>query len=118
MTSMKKTVETTDELLMSARKGSVEQIVVRKTLDRVPSFRLYPGQALLGEGEGAVIAFAPGADGLQLSSNNEVRNIRLEASTDKRAIFNDTSVDGLGRIQLAGITTIGQVQILARDKVR
>jgi hypothetical protein len=56
--------------------------------------------------------------GLQLSSDNRVHNIRLETAADKRAIFNDTSVDSLGRITLRGITTIGRVQILARDKVK
>ena len=53
-----------------------------------------------------------------MSSDNEVRNLRLEASADKRAIFNDTSVESLGRIRLIGITTVGQVQLLARDMVR
>jgi hypothetical protein len=53
-----------------------------------------------------------------LSANNEVRNLRLEASADKRAIFNDTNVESLGIIRLIGITTVGQVQLLARDMVR
>ncbi len=35
-----------------------------------------------------------------------------------RAIFNDTSVARLGTIRLIGITTVGQVQLLARDTVR
>jgi hypothetical protein len=53
-----------------------------------------------------------------LSSDNRIHNIRLNATTDKRAIFNDTSVASLGRIELRSVTTTGCVRILARDKVR
>jgi hypothetical protein len=53
-----------------------------------------------------------------LSTNNIVRNLHLFASGKKRAIFNDTTVPTLGRIELRGVTTTGRVQILARDKVR
>jgi hypothetical protein len=35
-----------------------------------------------------------------------------------RAIFNDTSVAGLGHLSLAAVTACGQVQILARYNVR
>ena len=118
MTSVQKIVETTDELLASTKDGAARQIVVRKTLKNVPSIRLNPGQILQGDGEQAAIDFAAGIDGLQLSSNNEVRNIHLQASPEKRALFNDTGVDSLGRMWLTGVTTVGQVQILARDKVR
>jgi hypothetical protein len=36
----------------------------------------------------------------------------------RRAIFNDTSVARLGTIRLIRITTVGQVQLPARDTVR
>jgi hypothetical protein len=58
--------------------------------------------------------FAPGIDGLQLTSDNTVRNIRLETTPDKRAIFDDYNVDSLATITLANVLTIGQVQIVAR----
>ena len=118
MTSQQKIVVTAEELLSASRDASVQRISVRGTLSGLPSFRLLPGQTLGGEGEQACLAFAPGTDGLELSSDNEVIDIRLEASADKRAIFNDTHVDSLGRIRIAGVTAIGQVQILARDTVR
>jgi hypothetical protein len=59
-----------------------------------------------------------GIDGLQLTSDNKVRGLQLLASPDKRAVFNDTTVDSLGHLHIAGVTTIGQVQILIRDNVR
>jgi hypothetical protein len=42
----------------------------------------------------------------------------LEVSANRRAIFNDTSVESLGRIRLVRVATAGQVQLLARDTVR
>jgi hypothetical protein len=115
--SQQKTVTTADSLVSATRDSSVRQILVHGDLADVPSIRLSPGQSLQGDG-GSGITFAAGADGLQLSSDNRVQNIRLHASPDKRAIFNDTSVATLGNIELLGVTATGRVQILARDKVR
>jgi hypothetical protein len=84
----------------------------------VPTVRLSPGQSLRGEDEQSSVSFTAGIDGLQLTSDNRIHNIRLYASPDKRSIFNDATVDSLGRIELRGVTTTGRVQILARDKVR
>ncbi|WP_439924568.1 hypothetical protein [Nitrobacter sp. JJSN] len=70
-----------------------------------------------GDGD-ATVSFAAGTDGLQLSSDNRIHNIRLNATVNKRAIFNDTSVERLGRIELRSVTTTGCVRILAHDKVR
>lgn len=120
MTSQQRVVVTTEELLAASRDATVQKIIVRGALSGLPSFRLAPGQKLIGErGQGqATLAFAPGIDGLELSSDNELVDIRLEASVDKRVIFNDTHIDSLGRIRLSGVSAIGQVQILARDTVR
>lgn len=111
-------VATSAELLTACREAGTRHVVVRGNISDAQSIRLAPGQTLSGEGDDALISFTSGADGLQLTSDNEVRGIRLETSIDKRAIFNDTSIDSLGHIRLAGITALGQVQILARDKVR
>ena len=92
--------------------------MVRGHLSKVPSVRLSPGQSLRGDGDQATVTFADSADGLQLSSDNRVHSIHLRAAPDKRAIFNDTEMSGLGRLELRGVTTTGRVQILARDKVR
>ncbi|UHL66074.1 hypothetical protein LSG25_09535 [Paralcaligenes sp. KSB-10] len=118
MISRKKLVTTNEEMLAASRDTAVQSIVVRGALSGLPSFRLAPGQKLAGESDQARLSFAAGSDGLQLSSDNEVTDMRLETSVDKRAIFNDANVDSLGRIRLASVATIGQVQILARDKVR
>ncbi len=111
-------VATVDALIAATKDTSIKRIAVRGDLVAVPSIRLSPGQSLRGEDERCSVSFTEGGDGLQLSSHNRVHNIRLRTSPDKRAIFNDTTMDNLGRLELRGVTTIGRVQILARDKIR
>jgi hypothetical protein len=118
MAQREKVVTTVDELIAATKDAKCKQIIIRSKLTKVPAVRLSPGQSLRGSGAQAGITFIEGADGLQLSSNNKIRNIHLTASTEKRAIFNDTNLETLGRIELHGVTAIGQVQILACGKIR
>ena len=118
MNTDEKIATTVDELVALTKDASVRWIVVRSDLVKAPSVRLSPGQSLRGEGDRTGITFADDTDGLQLSSDNRVHSIHLQASPNKRAIFNDTAMSSLGRIELRGVTTTGRVQILARDKVR
>jgi hypothetical protein len=118
MSSPQKPVVIAAELVAACKDTGTRHIVVRGDIPNAPSIRLGPGQTLAGEGDDPSISFAPGVDGLQLSSDNGVRSLHLIVSVDKRAIFNDTGVESLGRIRLQGVTAQGQVQILARDKVR
>ena len=111
-------VTTTDGLLTALRDSANRRVVVRGELSDVPSIHLAPGQILCGEDEQCAINFTVGADGVRLSTDNEISTLRLLATPEQRAIFNDTTVATLGRIRLAGVTTTGQVQILARDAVR
>jgi hypothetical protein len=67
---------------------------------------------------GAVIRFAPGQDGVQLSSDNRVQGLELRTDADCCALFNDVSVERIGRLELRNLRTIGLVRILARDAVR
>jgi hypothetical protein len=117
MSSPQKLVETAAELVAACKDTGARHIVVHGDISNAPSLRLGPGQTLAGEGDHASISFAPGVDGLQLSSDNNVRSLHLSASVDKRAIFNDTGIESLGRIRLQRVTAQGQVQILARDKI-
>jgi hypothetical protein len=118
MNIQERLVTTVEALVAACRDDSVHRIAVSGNLVNVPSIDLSPGQSLRGADEHASVTFADGTDGLRLSSDNRIHNIRLIASPDKRAIFNDTTVASLGRIELLGVTTIGCVQLLARDNVR
>ena len=111
-------VTTRDELAAAVRDTAARRIEVRARLEDAPSIRLLPGQALCGQDERSEIVFAQGTDGVQLSADNEIRGLKLTVSPERRAIFNDTTVAGLGRMRLVGIGATGQVQILARDAVR
>jgi hypothetical protein len=118
MNKNERSAASAEELVNLTKDTNVQRIVVHGDLIKVPSIRLAPGQFLRGEHERSSVTFADGVDGLQLSSDNRVHNISLNVAPDNRAIFNDTSVASLGRIELRDVTTIGCVQILARDKVR
>ncbi|WP_296558719.1 hypothetical protein [Pigmentiphaga sp.] len=110
---------TTSEALQGAVRDAARRVIaIGGTLSGLPSIRLLPGQSLVGGAAGATLAFAAGSDGLQLSTDNDIRDLRIEASPDRRAIFNDTGVEGLGRIRLSALSIVGQVQILVRDKIR
>jgi hypothetical protein len=118
MNGTEKTVTNAEALVAAIREPGVERILVSGRLIGASPIRLSPGQSLSGADDSAAILFRAGADGIQLSTDNTVRNLRLYASAEKRAVFNDTAVPTLGRIELRGVTTTGRVQILARDKVR
>src|SRR5947209_1402441 len=111
-------VTTRDELVAAVDTADVAEIVVAGRIGNVPALRLRAGQRLRGDGAGAAIVFVPGADGLALTSNNALRDLGVHAGPAYRAIFNDTSVQDLGRIELANVTATGQVQVFARDGVR
>lgn len=118
MNAEEKAATTVEELISLAKDPGVQRIIIHDDLSDVPTIRLAPGKALRGEGERAGLALVKGTDGIQLSSDNQIANLRRRASPDKRAIFNDTSVASLGRIELRGVSTTGRVQILARDEVK
>jgi hypothetical protein len=111
-------VSTTEQLVAASQDLSTRRILIRGDLVGAPSIRLSPGQSLRGEDDHSSVSFADGCDGIQLASDNRIDNLRLHTAPEKRAIFNDTTVDGLGRLELRSVTTTGRVQILARDSVR
>ena len=110
-------VTTTPELLAAVAEPEIRIIEVRGRLTEVPAFRLQPGVTLFGDAGAASLVFQAGQDGVQLSADNTLLRLSLEASPECRAIWNDTSLRSLGRLSLAELTASGQVQILARDAV-
>ena len=111
-------VFTATELIAAGTDRAVADIVVAANLTEVPTFRLSPGQTLKGAGSSVTIQFALAQDGVQLSSDNQVEGLELRADVGRRALFNDTSVERLGRLVLRNLRATGVVQLLARDKVR
>jgi hypothetical protein len=114
----KREVSNVDELVAATRDESIRRIVVTAVLTGVPSLRLAPGQTLTGAGSNGMLHFTIGSEGIQLSSNNRVENLEIIAASDKRVLFNDTTVDDFGIFQLRNLTLTGVVQILASNNVR
>src|SRR5579863_4867769 len=83
MSSPPQFIATAEQLVALTKEPRARHLVVCGNLANVPSFRLAPGQTLTGNGDNASISFVKGVDGLQLSSDNEVRNLRLEASAGR-----------------------------------
>ncbi|MFT4067639.1 hypothetical protein [Paraburkholderia sp.] len=111
-------VSTNEELLAAVADAAVVHITVAANLDGLPTLRLRPGQSLTGGNPGTSMHFVSGQDGLQLSTDNQVENLRLVTDLDRRAIFNDTTVESLGRLVMRDLDVTGVVQLLAREKVR
>jgi hypothetical protein len=76
-------VTSVEQLLEATRDERVEQIIVRGAISQVPSLRLSPGQRLVGEQDGAALLFRPEIDGLQITTDNEVRDLRLQVSRER-----------------------------------
>jgi hypothetical protein len=118
MSTAEKWVTTTEALVAAIKDASIRRVVVSGQLSGAPCLRLAAGQSLSGAGGDSTVAFADDCDGIELSADNTIHSLHLDASPQRRAIFNDVSVPALGRIALHGVTAKGRVQILARDRVR
>lgn len=112
------TVTTASQLVAAVGDATNQTIIVSGEVSAVPTLRLAPGQMLVGADDSASLTFADGADGVQLTSDNRLHNLRLHVAPERRAIFNDTSVATLGHLTLSDLTTTGRAQLLARDNVR
>jgi hypothetical protein len=120
MSSTAISVATADELVAATKNRSIKNILLTADVFDSPSITLTPGQVLRGVGAGTAprVTFAAGNDGVELTADNHVERIEFATTPERRAIFNDTSVDTLGTLLLRSISTVGRVQLLARDKVQ
>jgi len=64
MNTAEKWVTTTDALIAAIQDESIAKVVISGRVVDVPTIRLSPGRSLCGAAEGAIIAFAPGAEAL------------------------------------------------------
>lgn len=92
MSSPQKVVSRGIELLAACKQAGTRHVIVRGGISSGSSIRLAPRQTLTGEGDNAAISFATGADGLQVSSDNEVRSVRLEVHPLTNGRYSTTPV--------------------------
>lgn len=111
-------IASVSELQLATATSTSARLVIRGRILNCPSFRLNPGQELIGAGESPTIEFSPGVDGVQLTAGNTVRDIALLASPECRAIHNDESVEDLEHLTIECVRAAGQVQILATGRTR
>lgn len=98
--------------LTDALAAGATAIEIDGTVSGIPSLTLPPGVSL----RGGALEFK--AKGLRLTSDNEVSNLRVVTAAREPAIYNDTSVADLGTLTLSNVTTVGQVYLVAEDRVR
>ncbi|TML83280.1 MAG: hypothetical protein E6G08_20300 [Actinobacteria bacterium] len=110
-------VASVEELQRAVADDRAGDVVVAGAIERVPTLRLAPGRNLVGADDRAALVFRDGADGVQLTRDNRVASLRLRASPSARVVFNDTTVESLGTLELVLLHAVGQVQILADDAV-
>jgi hypothetical protein len=111
-------VSSVKELSAAVADRNVKRIILAADLADVPCFLLAPGQSLVAAEAKAILRFAAGQNGVQLSRDNRVENLDLIADPDRFAVFNDTTVDQFGRLVLRNLRSTGAVQILARERIR
>jgi len=73
MSSEERPVASAADLAAACKNADLRRITVRGSIANAPPVRRAPGQSLQGENDQAEIAFAAGSDGLQFSSDNQVR---------------------------------------------
>lgn len=105
------------ELAEAAGRPGTPELLVTDDLHDLPTLRLGPGQSLRGV-RGTSIRFAAGVDGVQLAADSTVADLAIATDDDRRAIFNDTTFDGFGRLELTRLRVTGCVRILADGAAR
>ncbi|MFL6108081.1 MAG: hypothetical protein ACJ72L_14055 [Marmoricola sp.] len=111
-------VTTASALSDAAGNPCVKNIVVKGSIVDASTIELGPGQTLSGSTASSSVAFLPGVDGVEISRDNSIRNLRLTADKTQRAVFNDTQLTTMGAVGIAAVHTIGQVQLLAKDNLK
>jgi hypothetical protein len=118
MSHPERQVATASELAAAISDPAAVEILVTADIPQLRTLRLPPGKTLRGAVPSVTLRFAPDEDGVQLSADNRIENLTLHADPDRRALLNDTQVEGLGRLVLRNLSTVGSIRLLARDKVK
>lgn len=75
---------------------------------------LNEGVRVKGKGENTFVSFISGG-GFILEGNNQIKDLYIQTSYDKRAIYIDSKLEDLGKISLKNLTVTGVVQLLTRQ---
>ena len=111
-------INTVDELVEASQDRTARYLIVRNDLTDVPSIKLLPFQSVAGEFDGKKIEFQPGVDGFCLSKGNELKNLTIIASPERRAIYQDPDAESLATQHLHRINVCGQISFIVGDKTK
>lgn len=106
------------QLVAATRDTHTTSIVVHRSLEGLASLALLPGQQLRGQATGITLSFRAGEDGVRTSTDNRLEQLNLVTSPERRAVFNDDRVASMGSVLLQDISTVGQVQFIARHALK
>lgn len=98
--------------LVRAIELRVGEIRINGTIAGVPSFTLPQGTVLSGG------RLELKTKGVRLSTDNTLRDIEITTLDHEVAIHNDTTIPDAGTLRLEGVTTVGQVLLLAEDQLQ
>lgn len=99
--------------LEKAIKSDEKIIELENSINAVNTLKLKEGQKLISKKENILLSFI-NTDGLILSGDNEIANISIQTSPNKRAIYIDSDLEDLKEISLNDLTITGMVQLLTR----
>ncbi|MEV7974172.1 hypothetical protein [Cellulomonas sp. NPDC089187] len=111
MTGTTTTVTTATELADALSAGA-RDITIDGEITGSPMVTLPPGTTLRGG------TLRLSAQGVRLTTDNTLEDLTILVPDHEAAILNDTEVDDLGTFTLRGVTTRGQIVILAENRVR
>ncbi len=99
--------------LQKALKSEDKIIELENSINAVNTIKLKEGQKLTSEKDDILLSFING-DGIALTGDNEISNISIQTTPDKRAIYIDSELEDLKDIELKNLTVTGMVQLLTR----
>ena len=81
------------------------------SINAVNTIKLKEVQKLISNKKNILLSFINGG-GIELTGDNEISNISIQTSPDKRAIYIDSNLEDLKEIALKNLTVTGMVQLL------
>jgi hypothetical protein len=110
-------VDTAAELVRALNDNTVTTIIVARSMTDLAPFALEQGKVLKGANPQISIAFLPGTDGILVGKDVSISSLEIGVERNFRAIHNRTDISDLGVLSLYRVTTVGQIQILGKEKL-
>lgn len=101
------------EQLQEALLSDEKEIEIINSITIPNSIVLKEGKKLIGNNDEIFLSFING-DGIALTGDNEISNISIQTSPNRRAIYIDSTLKDLKNIVLRDLTVTGMIQLLTR----